>query len=107
MIIIDKVLGLIGLAKRAGKISCGESACKDAVRFGKSKLIVIASDASANTKKNIEDSCKYYGVYCLRAYTKEELGHAVGNEFNAALSVNDDGFAQTIIKNIQVNIESE
>lgn len=102
-IIIDKIFGLIGLAKRAGKVSCGEAACKDAIRIGKSRLVLLASDASKNTEKSIENSCKYYGVYCCKAADKETLGKAVGNDFNAALSINDDGFARNIIKHIKAN----
>lgn len=103
VIIINKIFGLIGLAKRAGRVSCGEAACKDAIRFGKAKFVIIASDASENTAKSIENSCKYYGVYCCRAADKETLGKAVGNDFNAVLSVNDDGFARNIIKHIKAN----
>ena len=97
-------MGLIGLAKRAGRISCGESACKEAIRMGKSHLIVLAEDTSDNTKKNILDSCKYYNVEHFMLATKTELGHAVGNRYNAVVSVNDEGFAKGILKHIQANI---
>ena len=97
-------MGLLGLAKRAGRISCGETACKEAIRMGKSYLIVLAEDTSANTQKNILDSCKYYNVEHFKLGTKTELGHAVGNRYNAVISVNDEGFAKGILKNIQANI---
>ena len=105
MITTKKVAGLIGLAKRAGRISCGESACKEAIRMGKSHLIVLAEDTSSNTSKNILDSCKYYNVKHIIAFTKESLGHAVGNRFNAVVSVNDEGFANGILKSIPENIK--
>ncbi len=104
MITIKKVYGLLGLAKRAGRLVCGEAACKEAVRYGSSYLIVLASDTSANTSKNILDSCRFYNVKHIVLGTKEELGHAVGNSFNAVLSVNDEGFANGILKHIQANI---
>ena len=104
MIIINKAMGLIGLAKRAGRLSCGESACKEAIRLGNSHLIVLASDTSANTSKNILDSCSYYKVKHVILGTKETLGHAVGNAYNAVISVNDEGFAEGILKHIQANI---
>lgn len=97
-------MGLIGLAKKAGRISCGESACKEAIRMGKSHLIVLAEDTSNNTQKNILDSCKYYKVEHFTLGTKTELGHAVGNRYNAVISVNDEGFAKGILKHIQANI---
>ena len=104
MIIISKVFGLLGLAKRAGFVSSGESACKEAIRMGKSYLIVLASDTSANTSKNILDSCSYYNVKHVILGDKQSLGHAVGNEYNAVISINDEGFANGILKHIQANI---
>ena len=101
---MQKVMGLIGLAKKAGRISCGETACKEAIRMGKSYLIFLAEDTSDNTKKNILDSCKYYNVEHYFLGTKTELGHAVGNRYNAVISVNDEGFAKGILKHIQANI---
>ena len=97
-------MGLIGLAKRAGRLSCGESACKEAIRMGNSHLIILARDVGKNTSKNILDSCTYYKVKHLILGTKESLGHAVGNEFNAVISVNDEGFANGILKHIPANI---
>lgn len=98
---MDKTLGLIGLAKRAGRLVCGESAVKEGVRFGKARLVIIASDASDNTQKNISDSCKYYDVNYYIAYDKDTLGHAVGNSYNAAIAITDEGFAKSIEKNLQ------
>ncbi len=104
MININKIYGLIGLAKKAGRLSCGESACKEAIRMGKARLIILAGDVSANTEKNILDSCKYYKVGHFTLGDKESLGRAVGNRFNAVLSVNDEGFASGILKQISANI---
>lgn len=85
-------------------LACGEAAVKDSVRFGRSRLVIIAADASENTKKNITDSCIYYGVPYYIFSTKNELGHAVGNEFNAAVAVLDAGFSNSIEKCLQANI---
>ena len=86
---MKKALGLLGLAKRAGRVSSGESACKEAIRFGSSYLILLAKDASANTKKNITDSCSFYNVPNAEIGDKETLGGAIGNFYNAVVSVND------------------
>lgn len=48
----DKALSMIGLATKAGKIASGEFAVESAVRKGKAVLVIIASDASDNTKKS-------------------------------------------------------
>lgn len=100
---MDKALGLIGLAKKASKVVCGESAVKDSVRFGKTSLVIIAADASDNTTKSITDSCKYYDVKYYILGTKDILGHAVGNQYNAAICITDDGFAKSIENKLQLN----
>ena len=39
----NKFLGMLGLAKRAGKVQTGEDICSKAVKSGVSKLIIVAS----------------------------------------------------------------
>ncbi|MBQ7794803.1 MAG: ribosomal L7Ae/L30e/S12e/Gadd45 family protein [Clostridia bacterium] len=97
---MNKVLGLIGLAKRAGRMSGGAELCEEAVRQGKSRLIIIASDISENSRKAICDCCRHYGVKYITYATKSELGSAVGAEIRAVISINDDGLAKAIEEKI-------
>ncbi len=92
-----KFLGMLGLAKRAGKVITGEDLCSKAVKNGVSKLIIIARDASDNTKKSITDSCKFYNVKYIESATKAELGKFTGADSRAVVSVNDDNFAKAIL----------
>ena len=92
----DKVISLLGLAERAGKIASGEFAAEKAVKTGKARLIIVAEDASDNTKKKFSDMCKYYQV----PSQKELLGHGIGKEFRASLAVLDGGFAKAIEKQL-------
>ena len=101
---INKIYGMLGLAKRAGKVISGESGCKDSVRFGSAYLVIIAEDTGVNKKKSITDSCNYYGVPYYEIGTMEQNGRAVGNSFNAVLSVTDKGFAKSIEKHILAKI---
>ncbi|MBQ6894337.1 MAG: ribosomal L7Ae/L30e/S12e/Gadd45 family protein [Clostridia bacterium] len=101
---MKEIMGLVGLAKRAGRLSCGESACKEAIKQGKSFLIILAEDVGKNTGKTILDSCNFYNVKHLILGTKDSLGHAVGNDYNAVISINDEGFAKGILKKYPANI---
>ncbi len=93
----DKFLGMIGLAKRAGKIITGEDLCSKAVKIGTSRLVIISQDASDNTKKSITDSCKFYNVEYIEASDKAMLGKFTGADSRAVVSVNDDNFAKAIL----------
>lgn len=97
---MDKALGLLGLAKRAGRISGGSELCEAAVRAGTAKLVIIASDISDNGRKAITDCCTYYNVKHVTYADKESLGRAVGAKIRAVVSVNDTGMADAIEKRI-------
>ena len=51
---MDKIFNLIGLATRARKIISGEE-LMDAIRKKKVSLVIVASDASENTRKRYSD----------------------------------------------------
>ena len=49
----DRVLSLIGLATKAGKCASGEFMTENETKSGKAVLVIVAEDASDNTKKEI------------------------------------------------------
>ena len=60
--ILNKVYSMLGLAAKAGKIASGEFMTERSVKDGSACLVVVATDASDNTKKNFRDMCTYYHV---------------------------------------------
>lgn len=96
----DKLLAMLGLAQKAGKIASGEFSTEKSVKSGKAHLVIVADDASDNTKKMFSNMCEYYKVPIYFLKDKDTLGHCIGKEFRASLSVNDAGFAKTIQKNV-------
>lgn len=97
----DMTESMIGLAMKAGKVAAGEFAVEKSVKEGKAFLVVIALDASDNTKKKFRDMCTYYKVETAEAMTKERLGHAIGREQRACISINDSGLAKAVSKKIE------
>lgn len=95
---MDKLLGLLGLAKRAGKIAQGTPSCQDAVRKKTAMLVILAGDASENTKKAISNSCKFYNTNYIICKDKSVLGKALGTDVCSAVAVLDNGFADAIFK---------
>jgi ribosomal protein L7Ae-like RNA K-turn-binding protein len=92
----NKVLQLLGLAMRAGKIVSGEELVLDAIRTRKAKLVLISRDASANTKKKISDKCRSYQVELIQEFDRYEIGHAIGKEERVVLGITDEGFVRKI-----------
>lgn len=98
----DKVLAMLGLAMRAGKVVSGEFSTEKAVKSGKACLVIVAEDASDNTKKEFSDSCSYYQVPYAVYGTKESLGHSIGKEMRASLAVIDEGFGRELAKKMDM-----
>ena len=96
----NKVLSLIGLATKAGKTASGEFLTEREVKSGKAALVIVAGDASENTKKNFRNMCDYYKVPIYFYEDKDTLGHAMGKQFRASLAVLDEGFAKGIRKHL-------
>ena len=93
-----KMLSLFGLAAKAGRIASGEFQTEAAVKEGTAQLVVVAEDASENTKKLFRDKCSFYHVPVMQLGTKEELGHAIGKEYRACVAILDAGFAEAVMK---------
>lgn len=94
----DKVLNLIGLAQKARKVASGEFMTEKAVKTGAAALVILAEDASENTKKKFKNMCEFYEVPIRLYAVKDCLGHAMGKEIRASLAVTDEGLAQAIMK---------
>ncbi len=93
---------MLGLATRAGKIGCGEFMTEKSIKEGKACLVIVAEDASANTKKMFRNKCEFYEVPFAEYATKIDLGNAIGKEVRASLAVLDEGFATAIIKKMKL-----
>lgn len=93
----DKLLRLIGLARRAGELTYGQTAVATEIKKKHSKLILFAADFNEKTKQSILDSC-----LCVKAltlpYSMEELGYAIGAKPTGVLSVNHENFKKGILE---------
>lgn len=96
----NKIDSMLGLCMRAGRLVSGEFAAENAVKDGSARLVVVATDASANTSKLFRDKCSFYEVPCVVYGTKASLGHAIGKEMRASIAVLDEGFAKSIMKHL-------
>jgi ribosomal protein L7Ae-like RNA K-turn-binding protein len=101
-IVEKKVFSYIGLAAKAGSLSSGEFMTEKTVKEGKGKLVIVAEDASNNTKKMFTNMCTYYKVPIYFFGEKTKLGHAIGKEFRASLVLLDKGLADAVEKQLNM-----
>jgi ribosomal protein L7Ae-like RNA K-turn-binding protein len=83
---------MLSLCQKAGKLLSGEFQCEQAVKSGNAKMIIIAKDASINTKKLFQDKCRYRNIPLYELGTKERLGKTIGKEQRASLAIIDENF---------------
>ena len=81
---MDKLLSLLGLARRAGKIEPGFDAAVSAARGHKAALLLAARDISEKTLKNLRYEGDRAGVLAITdtgfAKAVKELAEAVTEE---------------------------
>jgi ribosomal protein L7Ae-like RNA K-turn-binding protein len=95
---IPKWATFLGLANRARKCISGEELVIKEIQRKNAKLVLLSLDASENTKKRIQDKCKYYEVDLRSVPSREELGNAIGKEQRVVVAVNDQGFAAKLLQ---------
>ena len=92
----NKILGLLGIAEKSGKLASGEFSAEQALKTRKACLTIVADDASENTKKKFRDKCEHVRCPILVLSSKRELAHAIGKEERSCVAVLDRGLAAAI-----------
>ncbi len=92
----QRVLSLLGMCRRAGKLASGDTATRQAIARGAARLVVVASDAGSSTKRSFDRLSENAGVPCIVFGSREELGQAVGSGPKAVLGVLDEGLAGAV-----------
>ncbi|AQS59338.1 L7Ae/L30e/S12e/Gadd45 family ribosomal protein [Desulforamulus ferrireducens] len=85
---------LLGLCQRAGKVASGDQAVRDNLHKGKVKLLLVATNTSERIKKDYLRMAEQKKIPVSLAFTKEELGQAMGKSPRAAVAILDDNFAR-------------
>lgn len=83
---------------KAGKAASGEYMTEKAVKAFKASLVILAEDASENTKKKFQNMCDFYDTPLIYYSGRNEIGAAIGKEFRVSLAITDEGFGKAILK---------
>ncbi len=97
---MQRILGMLGFAMRAGKLVIGTELICRAMPKGEIKLVVISSGASEQTKKKLFTKSEFYSITAIEVdIDTERLGRLLGKSYApAAVGVTDDGFSNEIKK---------
>ena len=101
----DKLTGLLGLSRRAGHMTCGFDAVADLLRGGRAVLVLLASDLSPKTEKELRFIGKDKAADIVH---KSAIGRALGLKKPVGVSAVDDrGFAAAMKKHICHDLEED
>ena len=92
----NKVLGMMRLATKAGKIVFGYEACKQYISKKKIYLLIIAKDASEKTKSNIKFLCNINNVQYIEYSNMEEISLSIGKKNKKMVGITDVNFSRKI-----------
>jgi ribosomal protein L7Ae-like RNA K-turn-binding protein len=98
---LNRVYSAIGMANKAGKIISGTDACLRAIKAGAVKLVVLAEDASDNTKKKIMNACGYSNISCVVYGKGGMLGKVTGKNHRIVAGVRDKNLSKLILSKMQ------
>ena len=94
---IERVLGLLGLAHRAGRLAMGATAVEKMVRRGKPPVVIIARDAGANQRRRFASLSPIRGLID-DLLGREDLAGRLGRNELVVVAVNDPGFVRGLIE---------
>ena len=66
------------------------------LKRGNVKFIIVAEDASNNTKKLFKDKSTYRNIPYVYFSSKLQLGLAIGKAPRAVIGIKDEGFAKKL-----------
>ncbi|WP_454961355.1 L7Ae/L30e/S12e/Gadd45 family ribosomal protein [Eggerthia catenaformis] len=95
-----QIYNTLGLAVRAKCLVTGENVLVG-IRNKSIKLVIIANDASENTKKRMINKCNYYQVEYILFSDSDSLSQAIGKSNRMAIGITEKGFANKLINSLR------
>lgn len=94
----DPCLGMLGLARRAGKLAFGDELVRQLCAEHKARCVLVAADAGESTAKKAALYAARVSIPCITLpHDKETLGAAIGKNGCAVCALSDIGMAAAAI----------
>ena len=96
--VMKRVLGMLGLAMKAGKVVIGTEQVIAFLQKGRLKLVLLSGSASEGTKKKIFHKCEFYKTRTEElGIDTDELGRLLGKTYTpAVVGITDENFSRAI-----------
>ena len=94
----NKVLGLIGLAMKAGKVCFGADSVEENISNKKVKLLIISKESTERTQKKFVEICNKNNIPVIIDGKIDILSKTIGKNNKAMIGIKDKNFANSIQK---------
>lgn len=94
----SNILGLIGLAMKAGKVCFGADSVEENIIKQKVRLLIISEESSERTKNKFIKLCEKNNIPVIIDGDIESLSKAIGKNNKAIIGIKDINFASSIQK---------
>lgn len=94
----NNILGLIGLAMKAGKVAFGADSVEESILKKKVKLVIVSAESSERTKIKFTKTCEKYNIPIIVDGNIDDLSKAIGKNNKAIIGIKDINFANSIQK---------
>lgn len=91
-----RIISLLGLAQKAGKVVSGDNTCR--AKCKSIKLVLLSEDCSEDTKEFFQYHCVKEKKPILTIGNRVDLGMAIGKSPRTVVGITDQNFARQIIK---------
>ena len=94
----NKILGLLGLSAKAGKICFGADSVEMEIKKGKVYLVIVAEDSSERTKNKIKKLCEEKNIQIIIYEKIDNISKSIGKSNKAIIGIKDSNIANQIAK---------
>ena len=98
---MEKILSLLGFAKKAGKLVTGTNAVLRSILYGEAYIVIVTDDAGKSVKDKFERLCSENDVKFYILGESEDLGRATGEKNKVIYSVTEAGFSNKLVELIK------
>lgn len=92
--LIQRIKGLILMARKAGQLIAGSTMVLDALkRPAPPVAVVMATDIADNMKQKIDSTAKRQQIVCTQLFDKVSLGQLLGKEERSVVAIQDGALA--------------
>lgn len=93
----SRIYSFLSISKKAGKLTAGYNNCENDIKNARCKLVIIAEDASLNTRNKFTAICSQRNITFVVFGRKEKLGSCIGRDDVSVMGIKDESMSRVVL----------